>query len=86
MMPQLLTVRVTRPSGRPIRIWVPVLPLLLILLPVLLLAILAASIACMVYRISAVRALGATWRALCALPGTMVDLTHGNTAVLVSIR
>ena len=33
-MPQLLTVRVKRPDGRPIRIWVPVLPVVLVFSPV----------------------------------------------------
>ena len=43
MMPQLLTVRVKRPAGRPIRIWVPVLPVLLLFSPVVVLAALVAA-------------------------------------------
>ena len=34
-MPQLLTVRVKRPEHRPIRIWIPVLPVALMLSPIL---------------------------------------------------
>lgn len=85
-MPQLLTVRVKRPDGRPIRIWVPVLPVVLVFSPVLVLAVLVAAVACLVYRISAVRALATGWRIVCALPGTRVDIEQGRTAVLVTIR
>ena len=85
-MPQLLTVRVKRPDGRPIRIWVPVLPVVLVLSPVVVLAVLAAAVACVVYHVSAVRALGTGWRIVSALPGTRVDVEQGRTAVLVTIR
>jgi hypothetical protein len=85
-MPQLLTVRVKRPGGRRIRIWVPVLPAVLVLFPVVVLAVLAAAVACLIYRVSVVRALGTGWRIISALPGTRVDLEQGRTAVLVTIR
>jgi hypothetical protein len=86
MMPQLLTVRVKRPHGRPIRIWVPVLLVALVLSPLVLLAVLAAAVACLANHVSVVRALGAVWRTVTALPGTRVDVMHGRTAVLVTIR
>lgn len=85
-MPQLLTVRVKTPGGRPIRIWVPVLPVVLVLSPVLVLAVLVAAAACLVYRVSVVGALGSGWRVVSALPGTRVDVEQGRTAVLVTIR
>lgn len=85
-MPQLLTVRVRRPAGRPIRIWVPVLPVVLVFSPLVVLAVLVAAVACLVYRVSVVRALGTSWRIVCALPGTRVDVEQGRTAVLVNIR
>jgi len=86
MMPQLLTVRVKRRNGRPIRIWIPVLPVLLVLSPVVVLAVAVAAVACLVYRISLLRALGTGWRIMSALPGTRLDVEHGRTAVLVNIR
>ena len=86
MMPQLLTVRVKRPDGRPIRIWVPVLPVVLVFSPVVVLAVLVAAVACLVYRVSVVRALSTGWRIVSALPGTRVDVEQGRTAVLVTIR
>lgn len=86
MIPQLLTARIKRPDRRPIRIWVPVLPVVLVFSPVLVLAVLVAAVACLVYRVNVVRALGAGWRIVSALSGTRVDIEQGRTAVLVTIR
>jgi hypothetical protein len=86
MMPQLLTVRVKRPGRRPIWIWIPVLPVVLVFSPVLALAVLAAASACHVYRVNVVWALGTGWRIISALPGTRFDVEQGRTAVLVTIR
>jgi hypothetical protein len=86
MMPQLLTVRVKRAEGRIIRIWVPLLPVALMLSPFLILAALGAAVACWVYRVRVTQAFGAGWRLFCALPGTRFDVQEGRTAVLVSIR
>ncbi|OHV31335.1 MULTISPECIES: hypothetical protein [Pseudofrankia] len=86
MMPQLVTARVEHPDGRPTRIWVPVLPVVLVLSPFVVLAVLVAAVACLVYRVSAVRALGTGWRFVSALPGTRVDIAQGRTAVLITIR
>jgi hypothetical protein len=86
MMPQLLTVRVQRAHGRPVRIWVPVLPVLLVLSPVIVLAVGVAAVACLVYRIRLFRALGTGWRIFSALRGTRFDLEYEHRAVLVSIR
>jgi hypothetical protein len=86
MMPQLVTVRVKRPKGRLIRVWVPVLPVVLVLSPLLILAALAAAVACLVCRVRVVQAFGGGWRLFCALPGTRFDVHEGRTAVLVSIR
>ncbi|WP_433729413.1 hypothetical protein ACQP2Y_17370 [Actinoplanes sp. CA-051413] len=85
-MPQLVTVRVNSSRGRRIRIWVPVLPVVLVLLPVLVLATLVAAVACLVHRVSVARALGTGWRTVSALPGTRVDIEQGRTAVLVTVR
>jgi hypothetical protein len=86
MMPQLVTVRVQRRQGRLIRLWIPLLPVVLLLSPVLILAALVVVIACVAYRLSPVRALGSGWRLWCALPGTRVDIQQGRVAVLVNIR
>ncbi|WP_211369962.1 hypothetical protein [Nonomuraea turkmeniaca] len=85
-MPQLLTVRVKRPGRRPIRVWVPVLPMVLVLSPVVVLVVVGAAVACLVFSVSVVRALGTGWRIVSALPGTRVDVEYSRTAVLVAIR
>lgn len=85
-MPQLVTVRVARPDRRPIRIWVPVLPVVLVFSPVVVLAVLGAAVACLVYRVSVVRALATGWRVVSALPGTRVDIEEGHMAFRISIR
>ncbi len=84
MMPQLLTVRVTEPNRRPIRLWVPILPVVLILSPFLLLAVLAAAVAGQIYRVDVPQALDAGWRVICALPGTEIDVHEGRTAVHIT--
>ncbi|MFF0153466.1 hypothetical protein [Micromonospora sp. NPDC005203] len=81
-----MTVRVNRPDRRPVRVWVPVLPVVLVLFPVVVLVVLAAIVACVVFRIGVVRALGAAWRVISALPGARFDIEQGRTAVLVAIR
>ncbi|MDR7276427.1 hypothetical protein [Catenuloplanes atrovinosus] len=83
MMPQLVTVRVDRAGRRPVRAWVPVLPLALLLGP---LVVLAAVVACLIFRVHPTRALAAGWRVLSALPGTRFHLGQGRTGLLVTIR
>jgi len=86
MMPNLVTVRHRRPDGRGLRLYVPVLPVLLVLSPLLLLAVLAGLAVCVATRISPVGALRGTGRLLWALPGTRIEIEQGRTAVLVSVR
>ncbi|MFI7136032.1 hypothetical protein ACIBQ1_61040 [Nonomuraea sp. NPDC050153] len=90
MMPQLVTVRVKRPDRHPVRVWVPVLPVVLVFSPVVVVAVVGAVVgavvACRMYRIDVVRALGTGWRIVCALPGTRFDAEYSRTAVLVAIR
>jgi len=85
MIPQLVTVRHRRPDGRGLRLYVPVLPVLLVLSP-LLLAVLVGLVACLVFRVSLVGALRGTGRLLWALPGTRIEIEQDRTAVLVSVR
>jgi hypothetical protein len=83
VIPQLLTVRVERPDGRPFRVWVPILPIALAISPVVAVAV---PVACLVHRVSVAQALRTGWRVVSALPGTQVELEHGGTAVHVGIR
>ena len=86
MIPHLVTVRHRRPSGRRLRLYVPVLPVLLVLSPLLLPAVLAGLVACLATRVSPMGALRGTGQLLWALPGTRIEIEQGRTAVLVSIR
>jgi hypothetical protein len=86
MIPHLVTVRHRRPDGRWLRLYVPVLPVVLVLSPLLLLAVLAGLVACLATRVSPVGALRGTGQLLCALPGTRIEIDDGQTALLVSVR
>ncbi|MFC8074624.1 hypothetical protein ACFUN8_03675 [Streptomyces sp. NPDC057307] len=89
MMPYLVTVRGRRSDGRRLRLYVPVLPVLLVLSPLLLLAVPAGLVACVVLRVSpavvpaAVRGAG---QLMWALPGTRFEIEQGRTALLISVR
>ena len=86
MIPHLVTVGHRRPDGRWLRLYVPVLPVLLVLSPLLLLAMLVGLIACLATRVSPMGALRGTGQLLWALPGTRFEIEQGRTAVLVSVR
>lgn len=86
MIPHLVTVRVRRSNGRRLRLYVPVLPVLLVLSPLLLLAVLAGLVACLATGVSPVWTLRGIGQLLCALPGTRFEMEQGPTAVLVSVR
>ncbi|MEU8260387.1 hypothetical protein AB0C02_07175 [Micromonospora sp. NPDC048999] len=68
------------------RLWIPVLPVLLILSPVLLLALAVAVVACLVWRINALQALHRSWRLLCALRGTRIEIDQNHAAFMFNIR
>ncbi|MFK3984362.1 hypothetical protein ACI2K4_28815 [Micromonospora sp. NPDC050397] len=86
MIPQLVTYRQRRRDGRWLRLYVPVLPVLLLLSPLLLLAGLAGLVACLVFRVNPVGALRGTLGLLWSLSGTRFEIQDGRTAVLVSVR
>ncbi|MFC4560927.1 hypothetical protein ACFO4E_03535 [Nocardiopsis mangrovi] len=86
MIPHLVTVGHRRPGGRRRRLYVPVVPVLLVLSPLLPLAALAGLVACLAIRVSPAGALRGIGRLLWALPGTRIEIEHGGTAVLVSVR
>lgn len=86
MIPQLVTVRYRRPNGRWLWLYVPVLPVLLLLSPLVLLVVLAGLAACLFYGVSPVGALRGMGRLLWALPGARFEIEDGQTAVLVRVR
>ncbi|WP_414166446.1 hypothetical protein ACMATS_00675 [Streptoverticillium reticulum] len=86
MIPQLVTVHVRPCSGRRVRMYIPVVPVALILSPLLVLAVLGGCIACLVFRINPGGALRGAGQVLWALPGTRFEMEQGRTVALVSIR
>jgi hypothetical protein len=85
MIPQLVTVKVRRRTGRTFRVWIPLLPIALVFSPLLVLSVLVGVTACLIYRVHPGRALAGMWRLLCALRGVRLDIEQARTAVLVTI-
>lgn len=85
MIPQLVTYRQRRRDGRWLRLYVPVVPVVLLLSPLLVLAALGGLVACRRFRVNPVGALRGLGRLLCALPGSRFELDDGQIAVQVSI-
>ena len=85
MIPQLVTMRYRRPDGRWRRLWVPVLPVALVLSPLLLLAVLGGLIVGRFYGISPSAALRGAGRVLWALPGARFEIDDGQTALRVRV-
>ena len=86
MIPYVVTVRSRRSDGRRLRLYVPVLPVLLVLSPLLVIAVLVGLVACFATRVSPMGTLRGVGRLLWALPGTRIEVQQGRTAVLVSVR
>jgi hypothetical protein len=86
MMPQLLRLQVSQPGHRTVRLWIPLLPILIVVSPLLALAALAGVIACLAFRINPFRALVTTARLWCALKGTRVEVDQPDALVILDIR
>ena len=86
MMPQLVTLRYREPGHRGLRLYVPVLPVVLLLSPLLLLIVLAGLAVCPFFQVSPLGALRGTGRLMWALPGTRIDIDDGQTILLISVR
>ena len=86
MIPQLVRLQVRQPNHRTFRLWIPVVPVLIVLAPLLLLATFAAIIACLVFGIRPLRALVAVGRLVCALKGTCIEVDQPEALVLLDIR
>lgn len=86
MIPQLITTRYRLPSGRWLRLYVPVVPVAALLSPLLLLAAAAGLIVGRVYGVSPLGALCGAGRLLWALPGTRVEIDDGQWGLSIRIR
>lgn len=86
MMPQLVTVRHRRSDGRPVRLHIPVLLVLLLLSPLLVLAVPVGLVACRTYGVDPVKALYRAGQVLSAMRGTEIEIAQGRSALLLSVR
>ena len=86
MIPHSVSMRYRRRDGRWRRLWVPAVPVVLLLSPLLLLAVVGGLIACCIFKVNFTGAMAGVGRLLWALPGTQVEMQHGRAAVLVNVR
>lgn len=86
MIPHIIRLRIRRPSHRAIRLWIPVLPVLILLSPLFLLAAVAATITYLVMRINPVRAFVALGRVLRSARGTRIEIDLPEAQVSIDIR
>jgi hypothetical protein len=86
MIPQLVTVGYRRPNGRRRRLYLPVVPAVLLLSPLLLLALLGGVIACLFFQMSPAKTLRGAGRLIWAMPGTRIELYDGQTDLVIIIR
>jgi len=85
MMPQLVTMRYRRPDGRWRRLFVPVLPVVLLLSPLLVVAVVAGLIVGRVYGVRPLGALRGAGRVLWALPGARLEIEDSQTAFRIRV-
>jgi hypothetical protein len=86
MIPNLVTVRYRSEGHRGVRLYIPVLPVALVLSPLLVLAVVGGLVACVIFKVSPAGALRGLGRVLWALPGTRIEFEDGEMAVLISVR
>jgi hypothetical protein len=86
MIPQLVTVGYREPGHRGLRLYIPVLPVVLLLSPLLLLAVLAGLAVCPFFQVRPLGALRGVGRLMWSLPGTRIDIDDGQTVLLISVR
>jgi len=85
MMPQLVTISIRGPRQGPFRLWIPLIPVLLVFSPVLVLAFVVGTVACLRYRVNPVLAFVRAWRLFCATRGTLIDVEQGRQTIYVAI-
>ncbi len=83
MIPQIVTVRFQHRADKHFRLWIPLLPVYLILTPLLFLIIIGGVVACARYRINPFRALIAATSMLAGLSGLHVDIKQSHSNIMI---
>ncbi len=85
-MPYVIIVHYQRPTGRRLRLWIPVLPIFLILSPLILLGIAVGVGAGLYLNVRPWDALQGIGRVVWALRGTRVAIDDGDRYFMLSFR
>jgi hypothetical protein len=85
-MPQLVTVRMRTERGHRFCVWIPVIPVLILVSPLLLLGILGIAITSWIMKIRAGAVLLGLGRVIWSLGGTRIEVRQGPTRMLISLR
>lgn len=85
MIPQVVRVRVDDRQGRRVRLWIPLIPVFIVLSPLLGLALIVGAVACLVVRVNPWRALRVIAHAWCSLCGTQIEVDQTDARVLVDV-
>lgn len=84
MMPQVVTIKVTGDRRR-YRIWVPLIPVMIVLSPILVLASLVLAVACLLLRINPFAAIARSHRLYAALRGLHIEINEGRSTILITV-
>lgn len=85
MIPMLLTISVRARGVRPIRVWLPLFLIWILLLPFLVLIVPAVMILGAIARLNPLAAVGSLFAVFCALAGTHIEVEAPDATVLVHI-
>jgi hypothetical protein len=84
MMPQALSVRVHSGSSRRVRLWIPVLPVVVVLAPVIVALLVVALVALAILRINPARGLSAGLGMVAAARGLQFEI--GSSDLTIHVR
>jgi hypothetical protein len=85
MMPQVLSIRVHSGETRRVRLWIPILPVVILLAPVIVLVLVAGLVALAILRINPVRGLRAGLGMVAAARGLRLAISSGDLTVHVRV-
>ena len=85
MIPVWATVRVRSPGMRPLRLWLPLFLVWILLSPLIVLAVLVVVLAGPVFRVNPFALLAGVYRLLSGLAGTLVEIEAPDASVLVRV-